>query len=56
MQDNPQLALNKRHEPNPSATTWQIGVPITYVITVKNTGASSSLINVTDTLPPASCS
>jgi uncharacterized repeat protein (TIGR01451 family) len=50
--DDPQLTLDKRHEPNSSATTWQLGVPITYVITLSNSGAPSSNISVTDTLPP----
>jgi uncharacterized repeat protein (TIGR01451 family) len=49
--DDPQLTLNKHHEPNPGQTTWQIGVPITYVVTVSNSGGASSNVTVTDTLP-----
>jgi uncharacterized repeat protein (TIGR01451 family) len=60
--DNPQLTLNKIHVKNPNdpipgpndppiSTTWQPGVPITYVISLLNSGAANSHISVADTLP-----
>jgi uncharacterized repeat protein (TIGR01451 family)/fimbrial isopeptide formation D2 family protein len=48
---NPLLTVNKHHEPNQSAGSWQIGVPITYVITIGNSGAANSHISVADALP-----
>lgn len=59
-QSNPQLTLNKIHVTNandpitgpPAPTTWQPGVPITYVISLSNSGAANSNISVADPLPP----
>ena len=58
-QGNPQLTLNKVHVKNasdpvspPASTTWQPGVPITYVISLSNSGAANSNISVADTPPP----
>ncbi|MEK6283023.1 MAG: hypothetical protein AABN95_21910 [Acidobacteriota bacterium] len=48
---NPLLTVNKHHEPNQSQATWQIGVPITYVIRVGNSGTANSHITVADTFP-----
>jgi uncharacterized repeat protein (TIGR01451 family) len=47
----PALSLNKRHEPNTAITTWQVGLPIEYVVSVHNGGAPTTHATITDTLP-----
>ena len=57
----PLLALNKIHVTNPDdpipsgsnqpSATWQLGVSITYVLTLTNSGGANSHVSVTDTLP-----
>jgi len=44
---NPQLTLNKTHEPGPIG----LGLPVTYVITLSNSGDPNTHVSVTDTLP-----
>jgi uncharacterized repeat protein (TIGR01451 family) len=48
---NPALAVNKHHEPNQSSTSWQLGVPITYVVTIHNGGSPAAHVTLKDTLP-----
>jgi len=57
----PLLSLNKIHVTNPNdpipgagnqpSITWQLGVSITYVLTLTNSGGANSHVSVTDTLP-----
>lgn len=47
----PALSLNKEHTPDPGETNWQLGVPITYVITVTNGGVANSHVSIKDSLP-----
>jgi uncharacterized repeat protein (TIGR01451 family) len=57
----PLLALNKIHVTNPTdpipgpgnqpSVTWQLGVSITYVLTLTNSGGANSHVSVSDTLP-----
>jgi uncharacterized repeat protein (TIGR01451 family) len=46
------ISLQKTHEPNPTTAPWNLGVPIDYLITLKNVGgAGSSHVSVSDPLP-----
>lgn len=47
---NAQMTLNKEHEP--IGGTWQIGVPITYVLTLTNPGPANPQVDIVDILPP----
>jgi uncharacterized repeat protein (TIGR01451 family) len=61
-QSNPQLTLNLTHVTNaddplpspgdpPASTTWFPGIPITYVISLSNSGGANSNISVADAAP-----
>lgn len=50
--DNLDLAVNKFHEPDKTEGFWNVGIPIDYVITIKNVGsAGNAHVSVLDKLP-----